>query len=432
METDTVVQKQDDVETVSSTVDLPKRDHDCAPLLHVIKTDATEVTETRLDDTSSSKITSAPLATHVPMTSDTTSVSTKPELITSQTTPMMPTKQTEDSLQSSPPIPPVSCPEDGLVLSSYPWKLKPKLIIENLTSIELDIWSNKVHQYYVHTPTIEKAPIITDVKGYGLCSKPIESEPDTPVPAKSNNKPEQLMDQAQALIDKAKRFITKPVRAKHSRKRPHLSNDDAPTALDALHDMTINKLSTLHVETDGTTKSSELVEPVSKAWKIKCRLCTGVFSTVRELNTHHRKDHGIVKFPKCERYFSTQTSLDRHSYSHGELKFSCDACGKGFAFQSRLDQHMTVHISNKLSCPKKKCDKQFKNIWDLNRHMKCHTKGGWHHCDFCDYKNKDKRNTDSHMRIHSTDNDDKPYECEKCGKRMRFSTQFKRHKEQGC
>ena len=36
------------------------------------------------------------------------------------------------------------------------------------------------------------------------------------------------------------------------------------------------------------------------------------------------------------------------------------------------------------------------------------------------------------MHIHSTDDDDKPYECEKCGKRMRFSTQFKRHKEQGC
>ena len=278
----------------------------------------------------------------------------------------------------------------------------------------------------------KKAPIIIDMRGYGLRSRPIKSEPDTPEPAKGNNKMEQLMDQAQALIDKAKRFVTKPVHGKHSRKRPHSSNDDKPKALDVLHNMTINKLSTLHVETDGTARPSESVQPAPKAQKIRCRLCTEVFSTVRELNTHHRKDHGIVKCPKCERYFSTQSSLDHHSYSHGELKFSCDVCGKGFAFQSRLDQHTTVHISNKLSCPKKKCDKQFKNIWDLNRHMKCHTKGGWHYCDFCDYKNKDKRNTDSHMRIHSTDDDDKPYECEKCGKRMRFSTQFKRHKEQGC
>ena len=35
--------------------------------------------------------------------------------------------------------------------------------------------------------------------------------------------------------------------------------------------------------------------------------------------------------------------------------------------------------------------------------MNSHTKGGWYHCEHCDYKNKDKRNTDSHMRIHSTD-----------------------------
>ena len=217
-----------------------------------------------LDGTSSSKITSAQLASHVPVTNDTTSVSTKPELFTSQTMPMIPTKQTDDSLQSPPPIPPVSCPEDGLILSSYPWKLKPKLIIEKLTSTDVDIWSNKVQEYYVHTPTIEKAPIITDVKGYGLRSRPIKSEPDTSEPAKGNNKTEQLMDQAQALIDKAKRFVTKPLHAKHSRKRPHSSSNEAPKALDVLHDMTINKLSTLHVEMDGTTKPSESVLPVSK------------------------------------------------------------------------------------------------------------------------------------------------------------------------
>ena len=85
---------------------------------------------------------------------------------------------------------------------------------------------------------------------------------------------------------------------------------------------------------------------------------------------------------------------------------------------------MLVHINNKLSCPKKSCNKQFKSIGDLNRHVKSHTKGGWYHCDHCDYKNKDKCNTDSHMRVHSTD-DESRCECDKCGKKMRFSTQFK-------
>ena len=92
---------------------------------------------------------------------------------------------------------------------------------------------------------------------------------------------------------------------------------------------------------------------------------------------------------------------------------------------------MLVHINKKLPCPKKNCNKEFKSIGDVNRHVKSHTKGGWHYCDFCDYKNKDKRNMDSHMRIHMTE-DDSRYECDKCGKKMRFSTQYKRHHEEGC
>ena len=431
VETDSVVQKQNDSGTVSCNAVMPETNHERVSPQNDAKADATAFEQTKPDvGMPPTETVHAHLAAQVQTTSDNTSVVfTKPQLDNSQ---IMSTTSINDDLLPPPPISPVICPEDGLILSNYPWKLKPRLTIEKLTSIEVDIWSNIVREYYVHTTPTNTAPIITDVKGYGLRSRPVKSEPDTPEPAKDNNKMEQLIYQAHALIDKANKFVTKPVHSKHPRKRPHSSRNDEPKALDVLHDMTVNKLSTLHVAIDGTTRPSESAQPAPKARKIRCRLCTEIFSTVKELKTHHRKDHGIVKCPRCERYFSTQSSLDRHSYSHGELKFSCDVCGKGFAFQSRLNQHMTVYISNKLSCPKKKCDKQFKNIWDLNRHMRCHTKGGWHYCNFCDYKNKDKRNTDSHMRIRSTDDEDKPYDCEKCGKHMRFSMQFKRHKEQGC
>ena len=98
-------------------------------------------------------------------------------------------------------------------------------------------------------------------------------------------------------------------------------------------------------------------------------MCSEIFGSIKDLNIHHKQDHGIVKCTICNKYFSTQSSLDKHSYTHGELKFNCELCGKCFPFQSRLDQHMLVHINNKLSCPKKSCDKQFKSIGDLNRHM---------------------------------------------------------------
>ena len=140
--------------------------------------------------------------------------------------------------------------------------------------------------------------------------------------------------------------------------------------------MTVNKLRTLYVETDGSTRPSDSVPTTPKHSKIKHKMCDETFSSVRDLNLHHRQDHGVVKYLKCDKYFSTQSSLDKHSYSHGELKYNCKLCGKCFPFQSRLDQHMMVHINNKLSCPKKSCDRQFKSIWDLNQHMNSHTKGG--------------------------------------------------------
>ena len=251
----------------------------------------------------------------------------------------------------------------------------------------------------------------------------------------SEDKMDQLIDHAQALIDMAKTFVTKPVGCKQPKKQPAakpVKSGKEPTALDVLHEMTMNKLTTLHVEMDSSNRPNYADPNIPKRRKIKCKMCTEIFGSVKDLNTHHKQDHGIVKCEKCEKYFSTQSSLDKHSYTHGELKFNCELCGKCFPFESRLDQHMLVRINNnKLSYPKKSCDKQFKSVGDLNRHVRSHTKEGWYYYDHCDYKNKDKRNTGSHMRTHSTA-EESYYECDKCGKKMRFSTQFKQHREQGC
>ena len=209
----------------------------------------------------------------------------------------------------------------------------------------------------------------------------------------SEDKTDQLIDHAQALIDTAKIFVTKPVGCKQPKKQPAtkpVKSGKDPAALDVLHRVTMNKLTMLHVEVDGSNRPSDADPITPKCRKIKCKMCTEIFGSVKDLNIHHKQDHGIVRCEKCEKYFSTQSSLDKHSYTHGELKFNCELCGKCFSFESRLDQHMLVHINNKLSCPKKSCDKQFKSIGDLNRHVRSHTKGGWHYCDHCDYKNKDK------------------------------------------
>ena len=247
---------------------------------------------------------------------------------------------------------------------------------------------------------------------------------------------DKLIDQAKALINTAKTFVTKPVKQKHGSKSSFSPSSTSITkpisnALDVLQEQTLHNLTPLHVGTDGSTKLSTEVPPLTKRQKIRCKLCDNTFSSVKGLNTHHHKDHGIVQCPKCGKYFSTQSSLDKHSYSHREAKYSCELCGKCFQFEGRLNQHMVTHITKKLPCPKKSCDREFKNIGDLNRHMNVHTKGGWYYCDKCSNKNKDKRNTDSHRRKHDNP-EDSCYECDKCGKKMKYSMQFKRHREQGC
>ena len=119
-----------------------------------------------------------------------------------------------------------------------------------------------------------------------------------------------------------------------------------PKALDMLHGQTLNNIATLKVGTDGTSDADS-------STKIKCKICTEIFSSFKELNTHHQNDLGIVSCTKCDKNFNTQSSLDKDLYTHRELKFKCDLCGKCFPFKSGLDQHMVTHINKKTSMPKK-------------------------------------------------------------------------------
>ena len=111
---------------------------------------------------------------------------------------------------------PVTCPEDSLVLLQYPWKCELKVKLDRIQPLEINIWSKNVHDYHVFTAPIEVTLIISEVKGYGLCARPIKAE--APADDLNDDKTDQLIDQAQALINTAKTFVTKPVNRKQPRK----------------------------------------------------------------------------------------------------------------------------------------------------------------------------------------------------------------------
>ena len=69
---------------------------------------------------------------------------------------------------------PVSCPEDSLLLVQYPSKLELNVKLNHIQPLEIAIWSNKVGDYHVLTKPKEVTPIISEVKGYGLHTRPIK------------------------------------------------------------------------------------------------------------------------------------------------------------------------------------------------------------------------------------------------------------------
>ena len=118
---------------------------------------------------------------------------------------------------------------------------------------------------------------------------------------------------------------------------------------------------------------------------------TFIGKSIRELNEHHVNLHKNVVCEKCNKSFKTPSSLQRHLYSHAELKFPCDQCDEAFAFKSELIFHKTVHRKiPTFKCMSKNCGKAYKSANYLNKHALKHSGMVWD-CDVgnCDYSTDD-------------------------------------------
>ena len=130
-------------------------------------------------------------------------------LIDKELASILPGEDDEEKLTKAKPVItkpcPVTCPEDDITLSHYPWKSKLEVHLKRLSEIESDIWCNHVVDYYKFTPTPEVTPVISDVKGYGLHKRPIKEEFPLEDQSQSDTiATDELIDQAKALINTAK------------------------------------------------------------------------------------------------------------------------------------------------------------------------------------------------------------------------------------
>ena len=155
--------------------------------------------------------------------------------------------------------------------------------------------------------------------------------------------------------------------------------------------------------------------------------CTFIGKAIWELNEHHIKMHQNVVCKVCNKSFKTPSSLQRHSYSHEELKFPCDQCEEAFAFNSELRFHKTVHCTiPTFKCMLKNCGKTYKSENELNKHVLKHSGMVWD-CDAknCTYSTDDRRNLQAHKRKHANTGS---FTCEPCMKHFKYFMQLKHHR----
>ena len=243
--------------------------------------------------------------------------------------------------------------------------------------------------YYEYQPAADPLSEPTDfkltlVKGYGGTKRFINDENvvidvkhervTSPVETDDIDK---LLSQAEKLVNKAKDLATVTDNtAKRNKSKPKRKSKNSAVKKDVLCvGTTTDAPNTLHQKTmvNLTPIGTDPRKTVCVR-TIYCKMCTKCFSSVGELNSHHRNDHGVVSCKDCDKKFSSQTSLEKHAYTQGDLKYVCELCGKRFPCVSHLEQHSKVHINQKISCPIKSCKRVFRGVGDVNRHVKTHNK----------------------------------------------------------
>ena len=101
-----------------------------------------------------------------------------------------------------------TCPEDGLVLSHYPWKKNAVLKVEHLTDLTIDLWCNQISDYYQYAPVSQ--PVLStnvvkvepSLKEENKSSR--EGSPATNYDAETDVDIENLLQHAESLVRKVK------------------------------------------------------------------------------------------------------------------------------------------------------------------------------------------------------------------------------------
>ncbi|XP_054167596.1 zinc finger protein 62 homolog [Oppia nitens] len=175
--------------------------------------------------------------------------------------------------------------------------------------------------------------------------------------------------------------------------------------------------------------------------------CDKRFKIAKELVRHRNRHLGVRQYwctvDGCDKSYITLSSLDTHRKDHTKpYQCSWPGCEARYGANDKLRDHMNVHqdkdsqsqgSSTVHKCDYNGCDKQFRFIYLLKKHMQIdHKEQRPFKCDVdgCDQRFYQKAHIKRHLSyVHS---DDRPYWCEwpGCGLRFKDNAVLKLHSKQ--
>ena len=168
--------------------------------------------------------------------------------------------------------------------------------------------------------------------------------------------------------------------------------DNVTAAAESLDNVTADKESNNTIS-KGVFKTTThtLKKKTENKRSYKCSVCGAKKRSMQLLNEHHKLHHRPQMCGICGHVFELATSLNRHMYSHEEMRFQCEKCDFRCHFESELLSHNIVHRKTPThKCMVANCGHWFKRKWELTNHVRTHDETMLK-CDTCNFTTKLKK-----------------------------------------
>ncbi|GAB0099163.1 hypothetical protein DMENIID0001_150090 [Sergentomyia squamirostris] len=180
----------------------------------------------------------------------------------------------------------------------------------------------------------------------------------------------------------------------------------------------------------------ETIRQIEEFYKMTCDTCQETFSTLRELQHHHRNDHNQLPYIMCckTKLLRPNKMREHIEYHRNPEAFKCEECGKSFISSENRNLHkLKAHTpaeQHQYRC--EKCPKTFVLQDQLRRHTYIHIpkEERQFKCQHCNKLFAMEQNLKFHIRLnHQEIPPNNLHVCEICAKSFKIKENLKRHRE---